>query len=249
MTITNIIKKFNPTVIQKSGEKMIQIRKKPNAREVAFIKENKQEIIDEILRQKAEREAAEAERERQREEERQRLIDSGEAKLALVYYGSYLLNAKIAYVVKMNEEEKSGYADWCRDFMHKLVRNVYEGADEGKSIRKAVDALGIEFGESDGILPSSESSIFYITKEQYKQIKSWIENEDKKAEAEKAAKAKEEEERKQTIFEKAKETGKKQILSRWADDCNDPREECSTDIVTVWAMPDGSTKTERQHTW
>ncbi len=249
MTITNFIKKFNPTVTQKSGEKMLQIRKKPNAQEVTFIKENKQEIIDEILRQKAEREAAEAERERQREEERQRLIESGKAKLALVYYGSYLLNAQIAYVVKMNEEEKSGYADWCRDYMHKMVRNVYEGADEGKSIRKAVDALKLEFGESDGILPGIESSIYYITNEQYNQIKNWIDQEESRIKSLAKEKAKREEERRQAIFAKAKETGKKQVLNEWTEDCSDPREECNTDIITVWAMPDGSTKTTRQHTW
>ena len=243
MTVKEMIKKYQLTLV---GEDKVQVSNGKEARKnMAALKAAKSEIIAELKAQKAEREAAEAERERQREEERQRLIDSGEAKLALVYYGSYLLNAQIAYVVKMNEEEKSGYADWCRDFMHKLVKNVYEN----ENIREAVKALGIEFGESDGILPSSESSIFYITEDQFKQIKSWIENEDKKAEAEKAAKAKEEEERKQTIFEKAKETGEKQILSRWTDDCNNPREECSTDIVTVWAMPDGTTKTTRQHTW
>ena len=51
------------------------------------------------------------------------------------------------------------------------------------------------------------------------------------------------------IFETAKATGKKQALKSWMEDCNDPREECSTDSVTLWAMPNGTTKTTRQHTW
>lgn len=51
------------------------------------------------------------------------------------------------------------------------------------------------------------------------------------------------------IFAVAKETGKRQVLKSWMEDCNDPREECSTDSVTLWAMPDGTTKTTRTHTW
>jgi hypothetical protein len=64
-----------------------------------------------------------------------------------------------------------------------------------------------------------------------------------------AAKQAAKEAARQAKFNEAKETGKPVELERYTTDCNDPREECSTDIVTVWAMPDGSTKTTRQHTW
>jgi hypothetical protein len=50
-------------------------------------------------------------------------------------------------------------------------------------------------------------------------------------------------------FEAAKTTGERQVLRSYIADCNDPKEECSTDIVTVYAMPDGTTKTVRNHTW
>lgn len=50
-------------------------------------------------------------------------------------------------------------------------------------------------------------------------------------------------------FQQARETGKRVEISRYSTECNDPREECSMDIVTVWAMPDGMEKTTRQHTW
>ena len=69
------------------------------------------------------------------------------------------------------------------------------------------------------------------------------------AEAKKAADEKAETDRVDAIFATAKETGKKQYINHYMADCNDPREECSTDVVTVYAMPDGTTKTERQHTW
>jgi len=68
--------------------------------------------------------------------------------------------------------------------------------------------------------------------------------ENKKAVAEKA-----EIDRVAAIFDTAKATGEKQELKRYMTDCNDPHEECSTDVVTVWAMPDGSEKTTRMHTW
>lgn len=50
-------------------------------------------------------------------------------------------------------------------------------------------------------------------------------------------------------FDTARQTGKPVLLRRWTADCSDPEEECNLDIVCEWAMPDGSLKTERQHTW
>jgi hypothetical protein len=65
-----------------------------------------------------------------------------------------------------------------------------------------------------------------------------------KAEAENTAKAELE-----AKYAEAKSTGKPVEIRRFMDDCNDPNEECSSDIVTVYAMPNGGTKSERQHTW
>jgi hypothetical protein len=53
----------------------------------------------------------------------------------------------------------------------------------------------------------------------------------------------------QAKFDEAARTGHKALLDQYTDDCNDPKEECSLDIVTVYAMPDGSTQTHRSHTW
>ena len=64
--------------------------------------------------------------------------------------------------------------------------------------------------------------------------------------AKKKAEAKAE---RQAKFDEAAITGQPVVLQSYATDCNDPKEECSTDIVTVYAMPDGTTKTTRQHTW
>lgn len=53
----------------------------------------------------------------------------------------------------------------------------------------------------------------------------------------------------QAKFDHAARTGRPVVINQYTDDCNDPREECSMDNVTVYAMPDGSTKTSRSHTW
>jgi len=49
-------------------------------------------------------------------------------------------------------------------------------------------------------------------------------------------------------FAQAKETGKPVELDRWTDECCERDFECDLDIVTQYAMPDGSTRTERIHT-
>jgi hypothetical protein len=51
------------------------------------------------------------------------------------------------------------------------------------------------------------------------------------------------------VFSEAARTGKPVVLDSYSDECNDPREECDLDHVTVYAMPDGSTKESRSHTW
>lgn len=52
-------------------------------------------------------------------------------------------------------------------------------------------------------------------------------------------------------FERAEETGERQLIRRYTTECNSPNEECSTDVVTVWAIPNGfrSKETTRTHTW
>lgn len=47
----------------------------------------------------------------------------------------------------------------------------------------------------------------------------------------------------------ATKTGKKQELNRELVECNDKHFECSTDIITTWAMPNGSITTTRTHTY
>ena len=51
------------------------------------------------------------------------------------------------------------------------------------------------------------------------------------------------------LFRQAAETDKPVILHQYQAPCNNPNEECDVDDVVVYAMPDGSTKTVRNHSW
>jgi hypothetical protein len=84
----------------------------------------------------------------------------------------------------------------------------------------------------------------YGTEFTYQQAKEFVQP---RKEAE-ARKQKEREEIR-AKFEEAKATGKPVELYRFIVDCNDPRLECSTDIIIVYAMPDGSKDERRIHTY
>jgi len=67
---------------------------------------------------------------------------------------------------------------------------------------------------------------------------------DKKTEEKAKAEAEEKE-----VFKRASKTGEKQVLKTFPVDCSNPREECNTDIITIWAMPDGTKEETVIHTW
>jgi len=83
------------------------------------------------------------------------------------------------------------------------------------------------------------------------QIKADEKAEIKKIEEEKAIvkSKKAKEEKRKSIFAKAKETGEKQLLNSWCTDCCDPREECNIDAHYEWAMPNETVECTWTHTW
>jgi hypothetical protein len=50
-------------------------------------------------------------------------------------------------------------------------------------------------------------------------------------------------------YAEAKATGKPAVLATWMEDCDGSVPDCSTDAVTKWAMPNGTTKITRIHTF
>jgi hypothetical protein len=51
------------------------------------------------------------------------------------------------------------------------------------------------------------------------------------------------------LIQKAKETGKKQVLKQWSTPCNDKSEECDMDIITILIDAEGNKETVRTHAW
>ena len=51
----------------------------------------------------------------------------------------------------------------------------------------------------------------------------------------------------QNKFDEAKRTNQAVVIKSYTDDCNDPNEDCDTDTITVYAMPNGQYKTTRSH--
>lgn len=90
---------------------------------------------------------------------------------------------------------------------------------------------------------------YEMTFSEYKKLAELAEEKAKKAEVEKSEKEKAEKERIEALFAKARETGKPQVIEQYPVECNVPEEDCDIDIVTIYAMPDGTRKTERHHTW
>jgi len=58
----------------------------------------------------------------------------------------------------------------------------------------------------------------------------------------------EKEEKRKEKFKEAEKTGKKVLLNSYITECDGSVIECSTDIIRIYAMPDGSETSERIHT-
>jgi hypothetical protein len=103
--------------------------------------------------------------------------------------------------------------------------------------------------KSDGVFKGCSNSTYIISEEE-KEYFIYLNNERKQA-IEKVQKEIEDKERAETekIFNTAKITGIPQEISTYTIGCNDEQEECSTDIITIYANPDGTTTKKRQHTW
>ena len=97
----------------------------------------------------------------------------------------------------------------------------------------------------NALAPFASECIASISQKRLEELKAEKEAEEKREAEEEKRKLVE----KAAKFDEAKKTGKPVLLRKWTEDCNDPREECSLDVVYEYAMPDGSTKNERQHTW
>jgi hypothetical protein len=129
-----------------------------------------------------------------------------------------------------------GYAYPEKKFRIEIPKNI----DKTEILEEAVKECGIE-GYCYDIHEYIERSIPDEEKNGYMALKDILKN--------KLKKQKERQEKRNAIFTKAKETGEKQEIRHYVMDCNDPKEECNTDVVYEYAMPDGTITKNRIHTY
>ncbi|MED4914316.1 hypothetical protein [Parageobacillus thermoglucosidasius] len=180
------------------------------------------QMIDEAVQREKE------EKQRKLEEKFQSLTN--DSNIRLVWGTDY------GTIIVPNQPELSEHP-----FFKQVIEILKETGWYTKDIEEAIGrkADDVDFGDY------SITHYYDITIEELKQLvakaEEVVKQKEKQKEAEKAEL--------QAKFDEAKRTGQKVEIRRWTDDCNDPKEECDLDIVIEYAMPDGSVKVERHHTW
>lgn len=185
---------------------------KVNKKDAEELRDRKTELIEELKRQRAEKEAARQAEHKAKEQKKQDIID-GKIKIKVRFHdGEYLSGWEVDDWDAAQLLKEIGFAKEIQGWGYKV-------SDE------AIEKLGKEFTYSEAVefmRPVNEAKAARIAEK----------------EAERAAR-----------FAEAKATGKPVVLRRWSEECNDPNEDCSIDNLTEYAMPDGTTKVERHHTW
>ena len=219
--VNELIKKFSIRYGVRNGVEGLEVHS-PKGITPAIdkeIKENKPEILEEVRRIK---------------EKRDRKIAEEEAKAA-----------------KEEKELRRAYLSGEKKF--ELIYKDHDGFPtwnvSGKVERELLGELGLtrEVGYTTKLKDEAEEILGHEFT--YQEACEYANPINEAKAAAKVEREKKEEKRVAEIFATAKKTGKPQELSHWTDDCNDPSEECSTDIVHLYAMPDGTAKKTRQHTW
>lgn len=213
MTIIEMIRKWRleTAIHPDNGLPALRSQGKLTAPERELLRAHKEEIIAELNRRQAERDAAEA---RRKAEEA--------AELAAIRAGAKPIRPYWRDGEHLSAWEISGPA---AELLAEIGVAKYINGWGYRVERELIEALGKAFTYPQALertRPARET----------------------KAAAE-AAQAQE----RQAKFDEAREIGKPVVLRSWTAECNDRREQCSMDIVREYAMPDGGTKVERQHTW
>lgn len=220
MTVNELIEKYNLRIGYRKGEKGILVEsKRIGPKEAEMIRTLKPEILKELDRREEEKESA-----RKAELE----AKAAETKARIEDIKNNKIKIKLSY---HDGEYLSGYSVYGEEagVLKELDLASYVSGWGNYVKDEVVKALGEEFYYSDLLA----------------YVKPMIEAKETK----KLEKEGKEKKRVAEIFTKAKETGEKQVLSQTYGPCNDPDEECNLDSITTWAMPDGTTKVTRSHTW
>lgn len=170
-------------------------------------------------------------REKMLEEARKQLTDETEIKLIMDTSYSFITVEDVKYADELDEFKKGV----------KLIKETMKTDDIEKVLGRKHDEIDM-----------GDYSITYTYHMTYAELKKLIEvAEQKKAEIEQRKQEREAQKQKEIEekFKQARETGEKVELERWSAECDDPSADCDLDIIVKYAMPDGTTKIERYHTY
>lgn len=250
--IDSLIKKWNIELAYRNGQEGLAVRGKPSAAEVAEIKALKGEIMAELKRRKAEREAqievARAEAEARLEQKKREYLATADLRRCLVYRQDEFCNVTWSIATLSYNAEQDRYFSAEYGLSNYVALEHVTATMEKISQRGDSKFYGLECVAWE-ISPDEEKALLAeqaTAKE--KAEKEAAEAAERKAAEEAAQKAAADQKRK-AKFDKARKTGRPVLLEKWTEPCSDPHEECSLDIVRQYAMPDGSVKVERNHTW
>lgn len=218
---------------------------KKNTKLISEIKENKQLIIAWIenrdKKRQQEKEKETEEKKKKDAEKVQTLKKQGK----LIHYflrsnGDYTYEAILGTGYHDPESAQNYKEEYRQDVLFGNSATEYHNLKhiQEEDIKTTIRKFGI--GMED---------YYILPEEEYKRlIKKEKETEEQRLNEQKEKNQKEKE-RIDNIFKKAKISGKRQLLEKFVTECDNPKEECNTDIICKYAMPDGSTTTTINHTW
>jgi len=243
--IDGLIKKWNIELAYKNGQEGLAVRGKPSAAEVAEIKALKGEIMVELERRKAEREAEAAARLEQKKRE---YLATADLRRCLIYRQDEFCRVSWSIETLAYSAEQDRYFRAEYGLSNYVALEHVTATMEKISQRKDSKFYGLECVAWEITDEEEKALLAEQAPAKEKAEKEAAEAAERKA-AEEAAQRAAADAARQAKFDEARETGEPVLLKRWTEDCSDPREECSLDICCQYAMPDGSVKVERNHTW
>jgi len=259
--IQEAIKKYHMELVVKDGQEMIKVSKPPKSAKITEeLKAANVDFVAEFKRQDEERKAARVVREAEYQLKVAEYLKTADLRRCLVEYQGEDWKVE-HYFATLEFVQNSDVFPSEKD-----VTRTFEPRHGGSevfrriSLPHATETMKAAFKTGTAFPHGIGGAVVEVTPEQETQIiaeqipaaeeAAKIASEEKaKKEAVAAAKKAHEDADLQAKFDQAKETGKPVVIRTYMVPCCDPREECSADNVVVYAMPDGTQKTEQHHTW
>ena len=169
----------------------------------------------------------------------------------------YVVRVGIVDICSKMEYEHFGYqmTQFRPEYELRLSDDIWSDMYNAKNLVKYVETLrcseGIGYhGDTLYFLTEDE---YNMVKEEYATVQLVLKRRQEEAEREENRRFQERQNQKQLQLEKCirevKSSGKNILYKSWLAPCNNPKEECSLDEVSVYITPTGEQITERCHTY